>query len=151
MAALPAPILPRVAGLLRLLGSDVDGEALGAARALRRTLGGVGLDLHALAAVVEHAAEPATTLRGRGMREPGRRRGARAPSPGSVELEPARRRQVVDALSKASARGILSSWEVEFTASVVDTLRGSRPRLSARQYEIVERILSKVGEGSAWR
>ncbi len=146
MAAIPAPILPRVASLLRMLGSDQDGEALGAARALRRTLGGVGLDLHTLADVVEH---PVVVMveRPEPVVQPRR---SRASSPGRVELGPARRRQVIDALSRASARDALSSWEAEFVASVIVILRGPRPRLSSRQIEIVERLLSKFGEGEAW-
>ncbi len=55
-AVIPPAIAPRVGALLRMLGSDHDGEALSAARALRRTLGGVGLDLHALADAVERPA-----------------------------------------------------------------------------------------------
>jgi len=146
MAALPAPILPRVASLLRLLGSDQDHEALGAVRALRRTLAGVGADLHALADAVEHPGSalcesPAPATRWA--------RKARKPSPGSIELQPARRRQVVDALSKASGQGVLSSWEEQFAASVITILRSARSRLSARQFEIVERLLSKHGEGQA--
>ena len=146
-AVIPPAIAPRIGALLRMLGSPIDGEALGAARALRRTLDGAGLDLHALADVVEHPV-PAVILRESAQPQPAARgsRKARQPSPGSVELQPARRRQVVDALVKATARGSLSSWEAEFAASVITTLRGSRPRLSARQFEIVERLLSKFGE-----
>ena len=149
MASLPAPILPRVASLLRMLGSDQDGEALGAARALRRTLGGVGLDLHTLADVIEH---PAVMMveRPEPVAQPRRSRKTRTPSPGSVELGPARRHQVINALSKAVARDALSSWESEFAGSIITILRGSRPRLSARQIEIVERLLSRFGEDRVW-
>lgn len=145
-AALPTSVLPRLGSLLRLLGSDVDGEALGAARALRRTLAGIGLDLHALADAVERPAAPLDELEAvrRRTRKP------RRSGPGGVDLEPDRRRRVVDALSRASARGVLSSWEEDFVASVVVTLRGSRPRLSAKQFEIVERLMSKFGEGRTW-
>lgn len=148
MAALPAPILPRVASLLRLLGSDQDGEALGAARALQRTLAGAGSDLHTLADVVERG--PETVFVERSAPAPRRARKARAPSSDSVELKPAQRRQVIEALSKASRRGALSSWEEEFVTSIVTVLRGARPRLSARQVEIVERLLTKFGEGPTW-
>jgi hypothetical protein len=48
------PILAGKLGkLLRLLGSDRDGEVLGAVHALRRTLAQAGLDLHALVAGIE--------------------------------------------------------------------------------------------------
>ncbi len=43
----------RAAKLIRLLASDVDGEALGAARALQRMLVAVGSDLNELASAVE--------------------------------------------------------------------------------------------------
>jgi hypothetical protein len=50
---------PALAKLIRLLGSDVDGEALGAVRALGRTLRAHGHDFHDLARLVEApAAEP---------------------------------------------------------------------------------------------
>jgi hypothetical protein len=51
-----AHIAPTVGKLVRLLGSDKDHEALGAARALKRVLTSVKLDLHDLANVVEFAA-----------------------------------------------------------------------------------------------
>jgi hypothetical protein len=42
-----------LANLIRLLGSDTDGEALGAARALKRVLKAHGADFHTLAALIE--------------------------------------------------------------------------------------------------
>src|SRR5262249_10305426 len=51
-----AQTAPTVGKLVRLLGSDKDHEALGAARALKRVLTSVKLDLHDLANVVEFAA-----------------------------------------------------------------------------------------------
>jgi hypothetical protein len=44
-----APVADRLGKLLRLLSSDRDGEVIGAARAIVRTLGSAGLDVHALA------------------------------------------------------------------------------------------------------
>ena len=148
MAALPSTILPRVGALLRLLGSDQDGEALGAARALGRTLSASGLDLHALADVVENPPAPMVLYR---QPEPVRRpRASRTSSPGGIELTPTRRRQVIDALSRASARDALSAWEREFAASIITTLQGRRPRLSARQHEIIERLMVKIGGNRSW-
>ncbi|MFD0846908.1 hypothetical protein [Sphingosinicella xenopeptidilytica] len=49
-----APVAPKLAKLIPLLGSDRDGEALATVRALERTLRAAGLDFHALAAAVEH-------------------------------------------------------------------------------------------------
>ncbi len=48
-----APLPMRVGQLVRLLSSDKAGEVVAAAAALNRTLAGVGLDIHDLAAVVE--------------------------------------------------------------------------------------------------
>src|SRR5262249_8816772 len=46
-------IAPTLGKLVRLLGSDQDQEALGAARALKRVLSSASLDVHDLARVVE--------------------------------------------------------------------------------------------------
>jgi hypothetical protein len=48
-----AVVAPKIASLIRLLGSDSDGECLGAARALGRTLRSVDADFHALASIIE--------------------------------------------------------------------------------------------------
>ena len=44
-----APVADKLGKLLRLLSSDRDGEIVGTARAIMRTLDGAGLDIHALA------------------------------------------------------------------------------------------------------
>jgi hypothetical protein len=49
VAEVLAPIAERLRQLIRLLSSDADGEVLGAARALNRTLKGAKLDIHTLA------------------------------------------------------------------------------------------------------
>lgn len=46
---IPPDVVERLQKLIPLLGSDKDGEALGAARAIERILRAAGLDLHALA------------------------------------------------------------------------------------------------------
>ena len=56
MTAALAPVALRLGQLVRLLGSDKDGEVLAAARALGRTLETVGQDFHALADIVERSA-----------------------------------------------------------------------------------------------
>jgi len=53
MTPAPATIAPIIGKLLRLLGSDKDGEVVASARALRRVLQGAGLDLDDLARMVE--------------------------------------------------------------------------------------------------
>ena len=53
MSAL-APLGPKFGKLVRLFGSDQEGEVLGAVRAAERMLTTAGLDWHALAAALEH-------------------------------------------------------------------------------------------------
>lgn len=53
-----AHVAPKLAPLVRMLGSPVDGEALAACRAIGRTLDTAGVDFHDLADVVERAALP---------------------------------------------------------------------------------------------
>jgi hypothetical protein len=48
------PIAPRLAALIRMLSTTHDGELIAAAKALNRALTGAGLDIHALAEIVEH-------------------------------------------------------------------------------------------------
>jgi hypothetical protein len=50
-----AVISPKIGRLIRLLGSDSDGECLAAARALGRTLAGAGEDFHSLARAIENS------------------------------------------------------------------------------------------------
>jgi hypothetical protein len=52
-----APIAPRLARLVRLLGSDKPGEVAAAVAALRRTLGGIGADLNDFGDVIENGTE----------------------------------------------------------------------------------------------
>jgi hypothetical protein len=56
MTAALAVVAPRLGQLVRLLASDRDGEVLSAARALGRTLKGIGEDFHTLAAAIELSA-----------------------------------------------------------------------------------------------
>jgi hypothetical protein len=50
-----APVRKKVASLIRLLGSNQEGERLGSAHGLDRTLKGSGFDFHTLADLVEQA------------------------------------------------------------------------------------------------
>jgi hypothetical protein len=63
MNAALAVVAPRVGQLIRLLGSDQDGEVVAAARALGRTLKSAGADFHTLAATIECAPPTITFLR----------------------------------------------------------------------------------------
>ena len=49
-----APIADKLSKLVRILTSDRDGEVVAAARSISRTLKSAGLDIHVLAAVIEH-------------------------------------------------------------------------------------------------
>jgi hypothetical protein len=59
MTAALAVVAPRIGQLIRLLGSDQDGEVVAAARALGRTLASVNEDFHSLATIVERSAPAA--------------------------------------------------------------------------------------------
>ena len=76
----PTPIPLRVRLIVPMLGSSVDGEALGACRAIGRTLDTAGLDFHALAAAirVEGEEHPET---GRRRPKPGAGQRRTAPEP----------------------------------------------------------------------
>ncbi len=150
-AGIPDAIRPRLGQFVRLLASDQPGEVIAAATALRRALAGVGADLNDLGDDIASPPAPLLILQNRSTSSaPRRSRKSHSSSPGTVELGPTRRRHVIDVLTRASRRGVLSAWEDQFAASIITTLQGTRPRLSARQYEIVERLLSKFGEGKAW-
>ena len=53
MTTLNEPIAKRIAALFRMLSSEHDGEALGAARAMKRLLAAEGLTFHDIASVIE--------------------------------------------------------------------------------------------------
>ena len=146
-ACIPDAIRPRLGQFVRLLASDQPGEVVAAAAALRRALAGVGADLNDLGDDIAAPPAPLMILQNRPTSSaPRRSRKAHSSSPGGVELGPARRHHVVDVLIRASMRGALSAWEEDFAASIITVLRSARPRLSARQYEIVERLPSRFGE-----
>jgi hypothetical protein len=48
-----APIADKLGKMIRMLGSDRDGDVIAAARAIKRTLRSEGLDIHALADGIE--------------------------------------------------------------------------------------------------
>jgi hypothetical protein len=54
-----AVVAPRIGQLIRLLGSDRDGEVIAAVHALARTLMSVGADFHTLADTIERSAPAA--------------------------------------------------------------------------------------------
>src|SRR5689334_9843623 len=56
-----APHAPKLGKLIRLFGSDQDGEVLASVRAAERMLKGAGLDWHDLAEVIEREPKPVPT------------------------------------------------------------------------------------------
>jgi hypothetical protein len=68
-----APVAPKLAPLVRMLGSPVDGEALAACRAIGRTLKTAGCDFHDLAKAIEGPAEPRVVVLYRDREPPARR------------------------------------------------------------------------------
>ncbi len=131
---IPPAIAPRVGALLRMLGSDHDGEALNAARALRRTLGGVGLDLHTLADAVERPA----------IASPAHCRRKHKADRGHIDWPLAHRREVRETLERGLVRLSLTPWERQFTTDIIARLRDPRGRLTFRQAEVVDRLVAKV-------
>jgi hypothetical protein len=105
-------VAPKLAKLLPLLGSDRDGEVLGAARAVKRTLASAGCDLHDLAASVTRP-EPLPRIVDRDRPPP--------PPPGSEHSEIVMARSLVRFLldqrphaltpkEGAFLRGLLDDW-----------------------------------------
>ena len=142
MAPLPPAIAPRVGALLRLLGSDVDGEALGAARALGRSLRDAGVDWHALAEAVEPGPETVFVERPRPA-APRRSRKAR-PDHGHISWSPTYRREVRETLERGLVRLSFSEWERGFIANIITRLRDPHGRLTFRQAEVVDRLVAKI-------
>src|SRR5262245_35195115 len=132
---MPAPALtniaPQVTKLLRLLASPIDGEALGAARALKRVLSSASLDLHDLAKVLEFS-----------IRHDARRAAATAHNRSSgLQEAPGAPWQVREMLRYCRDHAIqLSPKEYDFVA----TLTNRRGPPSERQLEWLCSIYSRL-------
>ncbi len=133
-ATIPNALRPRLGQFVRLLASDHPGEVVAAAAALRRTLAGVGADLHALADVVERP-EPAPQLHR--PRKPKADRG-------HIDWPPSHRREIRETLEHGLARLSLTPWERQFTTDIIARLRDPRGRLTFRQAEVVDRLVAKI-------
>ncbi len=157
--ALPSAILPRVAQLLRMLGSDRDGEVVAAAGALRRTLAGAGVDLHDLSAVVESpAAVPAAAPKRPASRKARKAPGPRPAEPQStpppkpphrddlVQLTAEQRVAILKGLAEAveDAEGRLNDWQRRFAGDLVDMMGRRHLRPTERQLAQAERIVRIV-------
>ena len=147
-----APAIPeKVRRIMPTLGSSVDGEALGACRAIGRTLGAVGLDYHDLARAIPTKADNV-------MLEPGHspqwnaaqwRSASKRPAP---EYRPSRRKPstftpMQSAIHRRMAlycrnadRGRLSDRERAF----VSEISASRRELSVRQLDWLSTITDRL-------
>ena len=142
MVAIPTTIAPRIGSLLRMLASPADGEALNAARALGRTLGGAGLDLNDLAEIVERGPAPVPLYRD--PPTPARRPRRPNADRGHIDWSPSYRREVRETLEHGLVRLSFNEWEREFITSIIARLRDPRGRLTFRQAEVIDRLVAKI-------
>ena len=140
-STIPSAVLPKVASLVRMLSSPVDGEVLGAARALGRTLAGTECDLHDLADLIVHVATPISKPRRRATPKP----------PQATPTWPARRRRDISQTLRAGLHsGVFSSWEQKFAADIADHIEHEgRKTFSPKQAATVEQLIAKVSRWSA--
>jgi hypothetical protein len=115
-------VAPRVSRLIPLLGSDHDGEALGAARAITRTLRSRGLTLHDLAEALS-----------------GSIRAVQVAPPCWAAMS---RPQQLDALECLLANGRLTDWERSFCADIRSDLY-ARSEQSPKQRAVLDRIIGE--------
>lgn len=116
----------KLAALLPLLGSDKDGEALGAARAISRTLQAAGLDFHDLAKMLTGAVEAP---------EPER--------PKPPEPEPSWRETALGLLhTHSECKLCLTEWDRTFLSNLAGYYV-KQP--SAAQLDILDQIQLKAG------
>lgn len=144
-----ADIAPRLANLVRRLGSNHDGEVVATVQAIKRTLDAIGLDLHALADAIEapadpnQRAKPAPKAKNEPKAWPNRRR--RDNDDDLVELNGALMpwRLAIEVIIASDIT--VSRWEAEFLESVkawegqirpkqLDTLRKIASRVRGRQH-----------------
>ena len=145
-------IAGRLAKYVRLLASDKDGEVVAAAKAMQRTLLGIGADFHCLADRVEHS-------NGGQLSQAEMRKIYNAGVTEGIRIERARKPAAtgfrdVTADGFPSARdmaafcyrniGRLSSeWEIEFAQNMASWTR-TRP-LSEKQQAHLEKLYLKLG------
>lgn len=113
---------PIISKLIPLLGSPVDGEALGAARAIERSLAAQKLDWHDLVQVLEHKSLKVALP---------------APAPWCL-MRRSDRLAWPEILGEADW---LLAWEREFVASIAE---GVGRRLSAKQGAILDRLTGRA-------
>jgi hypothetical protein len=140
-------IAPKLANFLRLLASDKDGEVVAAARAMVRTLQGIGADIHDVADRVEHSGNGALSeakmqeIFGAGIKEGIRRSGQARHAVSAAPQFPSARDMAmfcyrnIDELDR--------DWEREFVTNMASWTR-ARP-LSVKQQAHLEKIYIKLG------
>ena len=147
-----APTIPeKVRRIVPTLGSSVDGEALGACRAIGRTLGAAGLDYHDLARAIPTESDNITLEPGHSPRWDAAqwRSASKRPAP---EYRPSRRKPSIftpmqSAIHRRMAlfcrnadRGRLSDRERAFVAEIST----SRRELSVRQLDWLSTITDRL-------
>jgi hypothetical protein len=143
---LPAPIASKISKLLPLLASDKDGEVLGAARAIHRTLQSAGADLHDLAARLSTDNDPPAPE----LDADPPPQAQKPPSWGKPaapcrwgDLSPDERKDALGVISTLP----LSEWEWRFVANITGLIHQTpRGSLSPKQVEILNRLLRRVWE-----
>jgi hypothetical protein len=141
-----SPIAGRLANAIRLLASDKDGEVVAAARAVVRTLQGIGADIHDVADRIQHSGNGALSERemqeiyNAGVQAGMKQRRQATFSDDPPQLPPARNMalycyQHIDELK--------SDWEHEFIINMASWTR-LRP-LSLKQQAHLEKIYLKLG------
>ncbi len=145
--SLPAPVAIKIRKLLPLLGSDKDGEVLGAARAIHRTLQSAGSDLHDLAARLEGNNAPDPKLDADppppAWKPPPWRNPAGPCRWG--DLGPDERKNALIFIGTLP----LSNWERQFVTNITgQVVRSPWASLSPKQIEVINRLLQRFWEVS---
>jgi hypothetical protein len=148
-----APIAGKLANVIRRLASDKDGEVVAAARAMVRTLQGIGADIHDVADRIEHSSNGALSEREmqelydagvkEGVRRVVQKMRAQAThgAPQGVAIQfPAARDMAMYCYQRIDR---LNEWEHEFVTNMASWTR-IKP-LSLKQQAHLEKIYIKLG------
>lgn len=150
-ATLPDPLRVKLAPLIRMLSSPIDGEALGACRAIDRMLQAAGLDFDALANALQLPAVPQpASPRSRPAKQRKSAAKARAPKV-MLLLSPEQWDSLVIGLAEVidADGGKCTEWERDFSRSLLDGLRRRRLNPTRKQFDLAERLIARAhGVGS---
>jgi hypothetical protein len=145
-------IAGKLAKYVRLLASDKDGEVVAAARAMQRTLLGIGADFHCLADRVEHtnggqlSQAEMMKIYNAGKQEGIRIERARRPTSTfqDVTIDGFPSARDMAAFCYRNKANLRSDWEDEFVTNMAAWTRTPKP-LSAKQQMHLEKIYIKLG------